>query len=59
MFYYLDTQNFDGTTQRHIIRILDDGGVSGFILTDDNTHRFAYDIWLAEGNEPEEWTNGN
>lgn len=59
MFYYFDTQNLDGTIQRHIMRKLEDGGVTGFPLTDDNPNKAAYDAWVAEGNEPEEWTDGD
>jgi hypothetical protein len=60
MYYYLDVQSpLDATTQRHILCYLPDGGVRSFPLTDDNPNTAAYEAWLSEGNEPEEWTDGN
>ena len=56
MFYYLDTTDMNGNTQRHIMQQLDDGGVMSFPLTDDNPNTVAYLAWVAEGNTPLEWT---
>ena len=56
MYYYLDVQSpLDDTVQRHILTRLPDGGVMSFPLTPDNPNTPAYEAWLAEGNEPEEW----
>ena len=60
MFYYIDITDYDGSTQRHIMQPLDDGGVRSFPLTDDNPNTAAYLAWVAEGNTAEEWNpNGN
>lgn len=60
MYYYLDVHSpLDGATQRHILCYLPDGGVRSFPLLPDNPHVAEYEAWLAEGNEPEEWTDGN
>ena len=56
MFYYLDTTDMNGNTQRHIMQRLNDGGVMSFPLTDDNPNTEAYLAWVAEGNTAEEWT---
>jgi hypothetical protein len=54
--YYLVINNSPISRQevRNVRRILDDGlwETSG----EDNPE---YVAWLAEGNEPEEWNNGN
>jgi hypothetical protein len=55
MFYFFDTTNINGNTQRHIMQRLTDGGIQSFPLTDDNPNKLIYDAWLAEGNTPEEW----
>jgi hypothetical protein len=55
MFYYLDIESF-GKVQRHILQRLADGGVRSFPLTDDNPNKPAYDAWVTEGNEAEEWS---
>lgn len=56
MYYYFDIETpLDITPQRHILTRLPDGGVQSWPLTDDNPNKPAYDEWLAEGNEPEEW----
>jgi hypothetical protein len=57
MYYYLDIETpLDSTPQRHILARLPDGGVMSFPLTDDNPNKAAYDAWLAEGNEPADWS---
>lgn len=56
MFYFFDTTDFYGNTQRHIMQRLNDGGVMSFPLTDDNPNTAAYLAWVAEGNTAEEWT---
>ena len=56
MFYYLDTTDMNGNTQRHIMQRLNDGGVMSFPLTDENPNTEAYLAWVAEGNTAEEWT---
>lgn len=56
MFYFLDvTDEFTGSTKRHILTRLADGGVQSWPLTDDNPNKPAYDEWVAAGNEPELW----
>ena len=55
MFYYLDTTDFYGNTQRHILQRLGDGGVRSFPLTDDNPNTVEYLAWIADGNEATEW----
>jgi hypothetical protein len=55
MFYYFDTTNMNGNTQRHIMQRLSDSGIQSFPLTDDNPNKPAYDAWLELGNTPEEW----
>ena len=60
MFYYIDITNYGGSTERHIMQPLEDGGVRSFPLTDDNPNTAAYLAWVAEGNEATEWNpNGN
>ena len=53
MFYFFDTTDMNGNTQRHIMQRLNDGGVMSFPLTDDNPNTVAYLAWVAEGNEAE------
>jgi hypothetical protein len=53
-YYYIDIGN-SGSTQRHILTRLPDGGVQSFPLTPDNPNTAAYEAWLAEGNMPEPW----
>ena len=56
MFYYSDIPTIMGEVQRHIMKRLHDGGFMSFPLTDDNPNKAAYDVWVAEGNTPEEWS---
>ena len=56
MFYFFDATDMNGSTERHIIKPLDDGAVISFPLTDDNPNMVAYLAWVAEGNTAEEWT---
>ena len=56
MFYYLDLIDYKGSTQRHIMHPIDDGGIRSFPLTDDNPNTAGYLAWVAEGNTAEEWT---
>ena len=57
MYYFLDLHDYVTDTQvRHILQNLEDGGVRSFPLTPDNPNTAAYEAWLAEGNQPEEWT---
>jgi hypothetical protein len=55
MFYYFDSTDYKGNTQRHIMQPLGDGGVRSFPMTDDNPNMVAYLAWVAEGNTAEEW----
>ena len=56
MYGYLDITSF-GTTTRHILRRLPDGGIQSFpdVETNDGPERKAYLAWVAEGNTAEEW----
>ena len=56
MYYYLETERF-GTTTRHILRRLPDGGIQSFpdVETNDGPERKEYLAWVAEGNTAEEW----
>lgn len=59
MYYFIDVDNKNETTERHIIIINNDGSQSSFLGTGDTPHALVYRQWLAEGNEPEEWTDVN
>lgn len=53
---YRKTLNIDGTESTTIFRVAD----SAFIPADrDNRDYQQYVAWLDEGNEPEEWSDGN
>ena len=56
MYFYFDVERF-GTTTRHILRRLPDGGIQSFpdVETNDGPERKAYLAWVAEGNTAEEW----
>jgi len=57
MYYYTEIRLF-GTTTRHILRRLPDGGVQSFpdVETNTGSERQAYLAWVAEGNTAEEWS---
>lgn len=60
MYYFIDKIDLiTGQLQRHIISNQSENGITVWPLTDDNPNKPAYDKWLAEGNEPEEWTNAD
>ena len=56
MYYHFDIERF-GTTIRHILRRLPDGGIQSFpdVETNDGPERKTYLAWVAEGNTAEEW----
>ena len=58
MFYFFDVADIRsvGDVQRHIMQLMQDGGVRSFPLTDDNPNKVAYDAWVAEGNTATEYS---
>ena len=46
----------DNQTDTLVVKLNDDGSRLSFVLNDENPNMIAYQEWLAEGNEPEEWT---
>lgn len=55
MYYYLDKNDSMFGQRRHILRILDDGSLMTFPLTEGEEIYRPYELWLAEGNTPEPW----
>ena len=57
MMYYTHTiSNTDGNNDVLFLCYAPDGGLKTFVADDDNTDYQNYLAWVAEGNEPKEWT---
>lgn len=55
MYFIFNVETTIGT-ECHVMMCPPDGGIVTFPTTADTANNTAFNEWVAEGNEPEEWT---